>query len=525
MPPSPPPLLARCCLLFFRHKKKIALTFLLVMGIASVVSILSPRSYRSQAKLFLRLGRENVTLDPTTTMGQTPVVAIPSNRDSEINSVIDLLKSNVLLEQVVAKLGADTILGKSSAKPAAPVDPAPRGNAPLTVASDRTLSPWADAPPGAEDDRYQAVVQLGKMLDVEAVRKSNLIRIVCDGPSPETARAIVACLIDLYLDQHVRLNRVPGALQFLTEQTARLRTRLTHAEEELRKLKDSTGLASPEPQRQILVARIGRLQDELLTAEGGSIASEATTRLLREQVAAMPRTHVSAVTKGLPNVAADGMRGQLYALELKEKELAGKYPERNPEVVKIRVQVAAAKKLLKEQEEGREQTTTGPNRLHEEAQLALLREEPVLAALTARTASLRTQLASERERLQKLNQDQLLIARLQREVELHEGHYRKYADNLEQIQIDGALASERMSNISVVQPATFDGKPVRPRPLVTLAMGFFCAIAGSFVLALLCERLDRTLKTPEEIQYRLGLPVLASLPYSTPESLAGNRKR
>jgi uncharacterized protein involved in exopolysaccharide biosynthesis len=519
------PLLAWCCHLLFRHKKKIALSFLLIMGIASAVGLLSPRSYRSQAKLFLRLGRENVTLDPTTTMGQTPVVAIPPNRDSEINSVIDMLKSNVLLEQVVAKMGADTILGNSNPGPEAPVDPAPRGESQRAAASDRTRSPWADDPPRPNDARYRATAQLAKMLDVEAIRKSNLIRISCEGSSPELARAIVACLIDLYLDQHVRLNRVPGALQFLSEQTARLRGGLSNAEEELRKLKDSTGLGSPEPQRQILVARIGRLQDELLQAEGGSAASEATTRLLREQVAAMPRTHVSAVTKGLPNMPADSMRGQLYALEVKEKELAIKYGERHSEVVRTRAQIVATRALLKEQEGDREQTTTGPNRLHEEAQLALLREEPVLAALKARAASLRAQLASERDRLQKLNGDQLLIARLQREVDLQEGHYRKYADNLEQIQIDGAFASERMSNISVVQPATYDAQPVRPRLFVTLGIGLLCAVVGGLTLALLCEHMDRTFKTPEEIQHRLGLPVLASLPCTTPELLTGNRTR
>ena len=134
-------------------------------------------------------------------------------------------------------------------------------------------------------------------------------------------------------------------------------------------------------------------------------------------------------------------------------------------------------------------------------------------------------MAGERERLQKLNQDQLLIARLQRDVDLQEGHYRKYADNLEQIQIDGALASERMSNISVVQPATYDAQPVRPRLFVTLGIGLLFAVVGSLALALLCERVDRTFKTPEEIQHRLGLPVLASLPCTTPELLTGNRKR
>src|SRR5439155_15789128 len=120
-------------------------------------------------------------------------------------------------------------------------------------------------------------------------------------------------------------------------------------------------------------------------------------------------------------------------------------------------------------------------------------------------AELRTQLAQQRERLAEFNRDQLRIARLQREVELHEGHYRKYADNLQQLQIDGALARELMSNISIVQPATFDAKPARPQLLMTLGIGFVLALVGSAGLALLCERLAPSLPTPEEDPHLLGV--------------------
>src|SRR5262245_57577294 len=108
--PRPVPLAPALCHTVFRHKGKMLVVFLLVLGTAAAITWLSPRSYRSQAKLFLRLGRDNVTLDPTATLGQTPVVAIPPNREGEVNSVIDLLKSRALLERVVAKVGPGAIL-------------------------------------------------------------------------------------------------------------------------------------------------------------------------------------------------------------------------------------------------------------------------------------------------------------------------------------------------------------------------------------------------------------------------------
>ena len=88
----------------------------------------------------------------------------------------------------------------------------------------------------------------------------------------------------------------------------------------------------PDAQRQLVVTRIGRLEDELAQATAALAAAEAEVNALKERLAALPPTHVTGRTTGLPNVAADGMRGQLYALELREQELLAKYPEKHPDV-------------------------------------------------------------------------------------------------------------------------------------------------------------------------------------------------
>src|SRR5689334_8679514 len=80
-----------------RQKIAAAAFFVAVVSAVGVAAAIAPRTYRSQTKLFLRLGRENVTLDPTTTLGQTPVVAIPPSRENEINSVLEILKARTLL--------------------------------------------------------------------------------------------------------------------------------------------------------------------------------------------------------------------------------------------------------------------------------------------------------------------------------------------------------------------------------------------------------------------------------------------
>src|SRR5439155_17409303 len=123
-----------------RHKRKLVSLFLAIIGLTLIVTMLMPNTYRSQARLFLRLGRENVTLDPTATLGQTPVVAVPQSRENEVNSVLDLLKRPVLLERVVAKLGPATILGR------APLTAAVAGDPQEAAPNSTPHSPWTDAP-------------------------------------------------------------------------------------------------------------------------------------------------------------------------------------------------------------------------------------------------------------------------------------------------------------------------------------------------------------------------------------------
>ncbi len=472
----------------YRHKRKMTLFFLLVMAATTVYIVLSPRAYRSQAKLLLRLGRENVTLDPTATFGQAPMVVVPQSRENEINSAIEVLKSRPLIEQVVDSVGPRVILGQEPLQETAASPQARDG----IVVEEVAKSSGKDSP-ARSTDREEAIRMVLKVLEVEAVKRSDIILLTYDGSSPELSRAVVSRLTDFYLERHLTLNRTPGAHQFLGDQAARLRAQLSRSEEQLRDLKNETGVTAPEAQRQLLITRIGRLEDELAQAATALSASEAEVRVFKERLVSLPPTQETGRTKGLPNLAADGMRGQLYTLELKEQELLAKHPERHPDVQLTRQQVAAAKLILAREEGEREQVTTGPNRLHEEVQAALLRQEPVVASLRARTAALGGQLAGERDRMKSLNDNHLRIARLQREVELQESDYRKYAGSLEQTQIDRALEQGKISNVHVVQPATCDLKPVRPRVVLTLGLGLVLAMAGAIGLAMLAEKQSRPL--------------------------------
>ena len=74
--------------------------------------------------------------------------------------------------------------------------------------------------------------------------------------------------------------------------------------------------------------------------------AEAEAQALRERRDALAATEVTARTTGMPNVAADAMRAQLYTLQMKEQELLAVHPEQHPDVQAVRKQTEAARAIL-----------------------------------------------------------------------------------------------------------------------------------------------------------------------------------
>lgn len=503
----------------FRHKSKALLFFLMVMGAVVLVTMLQPRVYRSESILYLRLGRENVALDPTVTLSPETVVAIPQSRENELNSVAEILRSRVFLEEVVDAVGPEKILGPQAAKEAdvlpgsqfAAVNGQRRGE--VTQPTNGAAKWWQTLTPGTVmTARERAVLQVTEQLGVEPMRRSDLILVTYNGWSPEVAQTVVRRLVDAYLRQHVQLNRTGGAYEFLTEETARIRSRLAEAEQKLLELRNQTGLSSPVDQQELLLKRIGRLEDELLQTKAAAAVSAVKIGRLRDQLARLPTTQVTGSTSGVANEGTDAMRAQFYSLRLQEMAAASKYTDEHPLLKEVRRQTTEAKKSLDQEETTRTEVTTGPDRAYEQTQLALIHEEPMLASLQTQAEQLETQLASAREELRTLNKNEFRIASLRREVELDEASYRKYAANLEQARIDQELERQRISNIKLVQPATYEVKPIRPRPFWNLILGLMVGSLGGLGLALTAEYMDHSFQTPEDVEERLELPMLVSIP-------------
>jgi uncharacterized protein involved in exopolysaccharide biosynthesis len=500
----------------FRHKLKVILFFIAVIVTVTVGTFLASEIYQSDAKLLVRLGRESVSLDPTATTG--PVISVGQSRENEIKSELEILNSKELVEKVVDAIGPEAFL--KSPDEINEKNDSPNADSQNTINEIRKklrlasegmmdlLSPLALNP---LSDRDKAILKVMKNMEIEALKNSNVITISFEAKSRKLAQEAINKLIGFYLDKHINVHRTRGSYEFFDKQTGEFRNTLAQAEENLRELKNKTGIASLEEQRRVLVKRIGDLEQEVDGTESALAASRAKVQALKKNLSGLPETLVTQETSGTGNQGADLMRDRLYGLQLKEQELLSKFTENSKQVQEVRRQITEAQALLDKEERTRTQVTKGLNEAHKQVQLALLAEEATLSSLEAKVREQRAQLNSTRGELKAINDSEIRLVQAQREMDIQDANYRKYYEKLEQARIDQALEVGKISNISVVQPATYPVKPVRPRKMLNLALGLFLGVFGGIGLAFFSEYTAQGLSTPESVEKRLGIPVLATI--------------
>ena len=185
----------------FRRKKLFVLFFLATMIVVFAITFLSPKIYRSEASLLVKLGRESVMIDPTATIGQ--IANVRQDRTSEINSELQILRSRDLYETVVGRLGVETFqkgytgsgkIGSSAVQEFLGWMKSMKSELIGRIRS--FLNTDAEAETARKQrEREKTVDELMQNVAVQAVPESNVITLSYDGESPEMAHKVLQTLI------------------------------------------------------------------------------------------------------------------------------------------------------------------------------------------------------------------------------------------------------------------------------------------------------------------------------------------
>ncbi|MCE9553934.1 MAG: GumC family protein [Planctomycetes bacterium] len=496
--------------IFTQHRKKMILFACVAMGVALAWVMFGPRTYESVAKLYVRLGREQVSLDPTATIG--PTMNLYQTHENEINSTLQILDNRHIAELVVDAIGAENILADRDHRD----DSSSAASTSGTAADGLWSAAKTVLRVEPESDRSRAIRNLQERVSIWAPANSGVVVVRARSGDPKMAQRIVQQWTDIFLSEYVRLTHTEGTFKFFKRQADALAPQLATSEQELQRAKDAAGLVSVTGQQAMLENRIGTLRLQAATNQAELASAQANLRQLTAEIKSVPPQIIAQQLTGVANDAYDRMRERLYELEMKEQELKSRYTPQHPSVAAVIKQRAEAKAILDGQSTTRAHSAAEPNPIHQTLSQSLLTEQARVAALAAEGRALEGQIELANRDLQALNANELKIAKLTRQRDILQDNYRSHMSKLEQARTNEALGRDHISSVNVLQPAFLNERPISPSRAMTLALGFLIAIGGSMGLAMLAEYRNPTFSAAGHARTAMDRPVTVTIPRTPP---------
>lgn len=483
--------------LLFKRKVQILAFFLATLFAVTVITFIIRPIYEAKAQILVKIGKQNLYLPPSNTSGHI----ISYSRDDQINSEIELLKSRSLAEKAIKALGPDTVLG-------------PKSIISKLFAADRGVLTRSDQRQSTIKKSLNAAVEVFQdSLSVEGVKKSEVIAIKFKHRDPETAALITNKLVDIYIDEHLLVHQNPKFYSFFEEQANNLKIKLTYAENMLKQFKTKNNLTDLEEQQRLLLHHISNLRGELNHTLSQKAETENRLYEIRQQLDNTAKTIPQWEEVDHNPQLVSNLESRLVELQLKEKEYQAKYTPQSRLIENIKAEIRIVQHNLAEMEKKRYgKSRVGLNAAYQQLQEVLLRNQVDSKALAAKKEIQNNQLADYQNKLAQLNQMAVKLTHFEEAVNLTRKNYRLYLAKIEESRISDAMDSEKISNVSLMERALVPLKPVSPKKLFNLVMGFFVGAFGALGLAFVLDYLDDSLENPEETESILKLPILASVP-------------
>lgn len=346
---------------------------------------------------------------------------------------------------------------------------------------------------GAEESDVEAALVdtfLGA-LTVQPVRNSRLVDLRFVSTEPELAADMANALAAAYIQQNTefRFNTSKEAAEWLEGQLGEQRKKVEESEAALQRYRETHDAVAVEDRQNIVVQRLAELNAAVTKAKTTRIEKEALYNQLRSMEAAGALDSVPAV---LANDYVQTIKADLAAVQRQQAELAEKYGERHPEMIKIRTAVQATEA-----------------KLHLELRKIVDSVRSEYEAALAQERSLSGALDTQKAEAMSLNRRGIEFSVLSREAESNRQIYEALLQRTRETGISGEF---KASNIRVVDRAEMPGSPFFPRKQRDISLAALTGLVLALGFVFFFEYLDNRIKSPQELRATLNVPFLGMVP-------------
>jgi succinoglycan biosynthesis transport protein ExoP len=366
-------------------------------------------------------------------------------------------------------------------------------------------------PAAGRSDRLRvAGAILLKRIDVSPTRLSRLVTISFVSPNP----ALSARVTNAWAENFIRTNleRKIQATSYgrnvLQRQLGEFKERLDASQRQLVayassqqiiNLPSQTGADGRATSERSIVA------DDL--AALNAALSEATADRIQAEARFRQAGNPSASSEALRNQAINGLRQRRAELSSDYQRLMVQFEPSYPAAIALQSQIAQLDRSIA-REEGR---VSGA--FETEYRQALARED-----------SLRTRVAQLKSNYLDLRRRSIQYNIFQQEVDTNRALYDGLLQRYKEIGVAGDVG---VNNVAIVDPADVPQLPSSPKLVLNLAAALLAGLAIGALAAFALEQMDDAIADPSELERRIGVPLLGSIPKvrnTTPKEALLDRK-
>ena len=347
--------------------------------------------------------------------------------------------------------------------------------------------PAESAAPGSSNENGLVAAFQGRV-QVAPVRSSRLVDVAFTSADREFAARAVNVLAEEYVQQNLefRLENTQKTLDWLTQEVSKQQSIVQQSERVLAEYRENQNALSLEDRQNIVIARLNQMNDAVTRAKTQRVQREA---LYRQISGAKDREALISIVQ---NPFIQNLKTRLSELQRERGRLLDRYGEKHPQVQNISTQISDTERQVNAEVDKTAQA------VRNEYEAALAEERTLSADLEGQKAA-----------AMDLNRKGIDYSVLQREAESNRQVYESLLQREKELRV---IANSRANNVRVLDRAEVPGGPFTPNVnrawMMAMLFGLGLGVAAAFAI----DYLDDTVKTPEDITWRLKLHFLGLVP-------------
>jgi capsular exopolysaccharide synthesis family protein len=461
-------------------------------ALAIAVLVIAAMMYQTYTTVPLYRAQARIQIDEEQTTVQTdfkePYLAY-SDPEPYFQTQYKILQGRDLALRTVRHLRVNTVPEFNGQGPTPPMLTKMIGTIKAKIAAPFRGEPVTPAPSGEApgNENRQADAFLGR-IQVSPVRGSRLVDVYFVSADPQFAARAVNVLGEEYVNQNLefRLQNTDKTLQWLTQEVGKQQNVVQASERMLAEYRENQNALSLEDRQNIIVSRLNQVNDAAARARTVRIQKEA---LYNQVLAAKDRESLSTIAA---NPFVQQLKTRIGELERERVRLAERYGDKHPDLQRVNGQIADAERQMDEEIDKNVQAIKSDYQ-------AARDEEKQFAS----------DLEGQKVQATDLNRKSIDYSVLQREAESNRQVYESLLQREKELRV---VSNSRANNVRLLDRAEIPGAPFTPNTqrawMMALLFGFGFGIAAAFAI----DYLDDTVKTPEDVTWRLHLSFLGLVP-------------